>query len=163
MGTICAPAYANIFMDHFHGPFWKKIYLPILRRTPQAHLKFIDDIFFIWTGSKDQLITLSNYLNTSTIPSSLNTRYHNQVSLFRQGSLQQTTTNYTQRFTGKEQTDKNLFHINLKFSISLKNSIPYSQDLRVKRACSTIKNFKLYYSELKQKFNEINTYQLTKN
>ena len=36
----------------------------------------------------------------------------------------------------------------------MKNSIPCSQVLRVKRTCSTIENFKLYCSELKQKFIE---------
>ena len=43
-------------------------------------------------------------------------------------------------------------HINSEHRISLKNSIPYSQVLRVKRTCSTIENFKLCCSELKQKF-----------
>ena len=41
-------------------------------------------------------------------------------------------------------------HINSEHPISLKNSIPYSQVLRVK----TIENFNLYCSEYKQKFIE---------
>ena len=45
-------------------------------------------------------------------------------------------------------------HINSEHPMSLKNSIPYCQVLRVKRTCSTIGNFKLYCSELKQKFTE---------
>ena len=45
-------------------------------------------------------------------------------------------------------------HINSELSISLKDSIPYSQVLRVKRTRSTIENFKFYCSELKQKFLE---------
>ena len=41
-----------------------------------------------------------------------------------------------------------------KHPIALKNSIRYSQVLRVKRTCSTIENFKLYCLKLKQKFIE---------
>ena len=54
----------------------------------------------------------------------------------------------------KETNRQNFLHINSKHPISLKNSIPYSQVLRVKRTCSTIENFKLYCPELKQKFIE---------
>ena len=63
------------------------------------------------------------------------------------------TTNYTQRCIGKKQTDKNFCTL-IQSILYHKNSIPYSQVLRVKRACSTIENFKLFCSELKQKFIE---------
>ena len=59
MGTICKPAYANIFMDHFE----KKYIYPFLEGLSLSYVRFIDDIFFIRTGSKDELITIS------TIPS----------------------------------------------------------------------------------------------
>ena len=60
MGTICAPEYANIFMDHFE----RKYIYPFLEGLSLSYLRFIDNIFFIWTGSKDQLITFLNDLNT---------------------------------------------------------------------------------------------------
>ena len=60
MGTICAPAYANIFMDHFE----RKYIYPFLDGLSIGYLRFIDDIFFTWTGSKYQLITFLNDLNT---------------------------------------------------------------------------------------------------
>ena len=50
-------------------------------------------------------------------------------------------------------TDKQKFlHISSQCPMSLKKSIPYSQVLRVKRTCSTIGNFNLYCSKLKQIF-----------
>ena len=52
MGTICAPAYANIFMDHFEGKYIYKF----LEGFPLRYLRLI--------GTKDQLITFSNDLNT---------------------------------------------------------------------------------------------------
>ena len=61
MGTIYAPPYANIFMDHFE----RKYIYPFLEGLSLSYLRFIDDIFFIWTGSKNQLITFLNDLNTN--------------------------------------------------------------------------------------------------
>ena len=60
MGTICAPSYANIFMDHFE----RKFIYPFIKRFSLIYLTFIDDIFFIWTGSKTDLENFSNQLNT---------------------------------------------------------------------------------------------------
>ena len=77
MGTICTPSYANIFMDHFE----KKYIYPFLQRLSLIYLPFIDDIFFIWTGTKEQLRNcLNNFKNT--ILSSLNIKYHNLASHF---------------------------------------------------------------------------------
>ena len=46
MGTICAPSYANIFMDHFE----RKLIYPLIKTFSLIYLRLIDDIFFIWTG-----------------------------------------------------------------------------------------------------------------
>ena len=43
MGTICAPAYANIFMANFE---WKYIY-PYRKDKTKMFLRFIDDLFMI--------------------------------------------------------------------------------------------------------------------
>ena len=50
--TICAPAYANVFMAYFQEKF---IYLLIDAKT-LLYLRFIDDIFMIWTKSEKDLI-----------------------------------------------------------------------------------------------------------
>ena len=58
----------------------------------------------------------------STISSSSNTRYHNQVSLFFD-KFTSKTTNYTQGFIVKESDRQNLLNNNSEHPISLKNSI----------------------------------------
>ena len=60
MGTICAPSYANIFMDHLE----RKFIYPLIKTFSLIYLRFIDDIFFIWTGSKTDLEKFLNALNT---------------------------------------------------------------------------------------------------
>ena len=59
MGTICAPSYANIFMDHFE----RKFIYPFIKTFSLIYLRFIDNMFFIWTGSKTDLEKLLNKLN----------------------------------------------------------------------------------------------------
>ena len=60
MGTIFAPWYANIFMDHFER---KSIY-PFIKTFSLIYLWLIDDIFFIWKGRKTDLEKFLNKLNT---------------------------------------------------------------------------------------------------
>ena len=50
MGTKCAPSYANIFM----GWFEEKLIFPLLTNLSDFHLRFIDDIFLIWNGTKTE-------------------------------------------------------------------------------------------------------------
>ena len=58
--TISAPAYAKIFMDHFE----RKYIYSLLKGLSLSYLRFIDNIFFILTGSEEQLITFLKDLNT---------------------------------------------------------------------------------------------------
>ena len=59
MDTAVAPNYANLFMDRFETKAlknWSKKSLPWLR--------FIDDIFMIWTHGREELDKFINYLNS---------------------------------------------------------------------------------------------------
>ena len=47
-------------MDHFE----RKYVSPFLQGLSLIYLKFIDDMFFIWTGSKEKLIRNLDELNT---------------------------------------------------------------------------------------------------
>ena len=51
MGNKCAPAYANIFM----GNFEQKFIFALLKEKSLAYQRFINDIFLISTGSKEEL------------------------------------------------------------------------------------------------------------
>ena len=56
MGTICAPAYANIFMAEFE----QKYLYPLIKYKSILFLRYIDDIFMVWTKSEKQLKDLMN-------------------------------------------------------------------------------------------------------
>ena len=58
MGTICAPAYANIFMAEFEQ---KCVYL-LIKDKSILFLRYID-IFMVWTKSEKQLKDFLSELN----------------------------------------------------------------------------------------------------
>ena len=60
IGTICAPSYANIFMDHLERSF---LY-PFIKTFLLIYFRFIDNLIFIWTDSKTDLENYFNELNT---------------------------------------------------------------------------------------------------
>ena len=59
MGTICAPAYVNIFMAQFE----KQHIYPYIKNKSILYLRYIDDIFMIWTGTKQELLIFLENLN----------------------------------------------------------------------------------------------------
>ena len=57
---MCAPSYANIFMNHFE----RKFMYSFIKTFSCSYLRFIDDKFFTWTGSKTDLENFLNGFNT---------------------------------------------------------------------------------------------------
>ena len=62
MGTATAPNYANLFMDRFETKALKTGHLNLY-----VWLRFIDDIFMIWTHGEDNLQQFITYLNGITL------------------------------------------------------------------------------------------------
>ena len=138
MATICAPAYDNVFLD-----LLKENIYPFLGGLLLSYLRFIDDIFFISTGSKDQLITFLNDLNTKH--NSIKFEYkisQSSIPFLDMKAYIKINKLYT-KIHRKETDRQNFLCINSEHLISLKNSIPYSHVLRVKPTCSTIENFQV--------------------
>ena len=63
--TVCTPSYANLFMVQFE----EKYIYPCIKNMSLLYLKCIYDIFIIWEGTKEQLITFINKLNKKKISS----------------------------------------------------------------------------------------------
>ena len=137
-------------MDHFGR---KYIYL-FLDSFSLSYVRFIDNIFFIWTGSKDQLITFLNDLDAKLNSIKLEYKILQSSIPFLDAEVyiksNKLDTNIYRKKTGRQ----NILHINSEHPIWLKSRIPYSQVFRLTYTCSTIENFKLYCSELKEKFIE---------
>ena len=120
MGIICTPAYVNIFMDHFEINY---IY-PLLKWLSLSYLKFIDIVFFIWTGSEDQLTTFLN--NSNEIYNSIKFEYNISQSIipFIDTDVYIKISKLCPKIYRKGTGRQMLLHINLENPISLKKHTP---------------------------------------
>lgn len=148
MGTIMAPEYAIIFMDKIEREF-----LNTQHKKPLVWWRFIDDIFIIWPHSSEELksftTALNDYHHTIKFTFTINKRSVNFldtiVNLDDNGNL--TTTLY------KKPTDANLYlHYSSHHPKHQKDSIPYSQALRIRRICSKKEEFTAHAENLQRNF-----------
>ena len=61
MGARCSPNYSNIYMAKWEEKF---VYKTAFWRYIRCWLRYIDDIFMIWVGSKQKLNEFLKYLNS---------------------------------------------------------------------------------------------------
>ena len=59
MGTKCVPTYANTFMSEFE----ERCIYSLIKNKSSSCLRFIDDIFMVWTKSEYQLKFFTNEIN----------------------------------------------------------------------------------------------------
>ena len=151
MGTICAPAYANIFMAQFE----KQHIYPYIKNKSILYLRYIDDIFMIWTGTKQELLIFFENLNSKhkTIKFEHNIS-HSRIS-FLDTLIYIDKNNTLQTTLYRKPTDQQSYlHAHSDHPKSLKRSIPYSQALRIKTICFTLTEYKKHRAILKQNFIE---------
>ena len=144
--ATCAPAYANIFMVQLE----KQHIYPYIKNKSMLQLRYIDDIFMIWTGTKQELLTFLEKLDSKhkTI------KFEHKISHINISFLDTLiTTTLVKTTLYRNPTDQQSYrHPNSDHQKSLKISIPYSQVLRIKTICSTLTGYKKHCGILKQNF-----------
>ena len=145
IGTKMAPAYANLFMDRLERTLISepriKLYL---------WLRYIDDVFMMWTGSEQELIEFLNYMNEAhaTIKftwswSKEKVNYLDVQVINNQGKIE------TDLYTKPTDKHQYLFHTSC-HPRGCKQGIPYAQALRLRRICSTEAAFNKRSDELRK-------------
>ena len=87
-------------MDHFK----RKFIYPFIKTSSLIYLRFIDDIFFIWAGSKRDLEKFLNELNAKQ--SNLNMKYRKKEFHFWIPKYILKTINYIPKYLERKQTAK---------------------------------------------------------
>jgi len=149
MGTICAPSYAKIFMGRFES---ERIY-PKIESIIQSYLRYIDDVFLIWTGSKEEferfVVELSKCHESIKFDYEISDKLVNfldtAVYITEDGTLK------TKLHT-KPTDRQNYLHHKSAHPNPLLKSIPFGQALRVKRICSEEDEYKSSIKQLKDSF-----------
>ena len=147
IGTKFAPPCTCIFMDKMETSFLKTQQL-----QPFIWLRYVDDIFFIWTHGEEQLKLFLKDLNEFhpdlkfTYETSQNSANFLDINVsLKDGAI----------FTDLHirPTDGHQFlHYKSSHPNHIKNSIPYSQALRISRLCSSQEDFSAHISNLKDWF-----------
>ena len=143
IGTKFAPTYANIFMAGLEKRIFEEFQL-----EPFLWLRFLDDIFCIWTHGEEKLIEFFNYLNN----------FHETIKFTMEKSttminfLDVTVTNDNGKLTTDlytKPTDTHQYlHAKSCHRSSTKRAIPYGQAVRIKRICSNENTLKERLNEL---------------
>ena len=151
MGTICAPAYTNIFMAEFE----KQHIYPYIKNKSILYLRYINDIFMIWIWTKQELLILLEKLNSKHKTIKFEHKISHITISFLDKLIYKVKNNTLQTTLYRKPTDQqSYFHKYSDNPKSLKISISYSQALRIKTICSTLTEYKKHCAILKQKFIE---------
>ena len=128
MGTICAPAYANIFMEKI-----KKLYIyPYLRDFSTYFCRSIDDIVLLWNGTESELIKFIDNLNIKYPAIKFEFTYSGTSISFLVTKVYKNENGTLCNTIYRKPSDyRNLLHFQSVHPKALKDSIPYSQALRI--------------------------------
>ena len=133
MGTVAAPSYAIIYISAFED---KYIY-PTIEKDCLFYGRYIDDIFLIFKGSEEDFTKFAQNLNT--IHKSIKFDYEiSKTSIsFLDTCVYIDKNRRLQTTLHIKPTDThNYLHYKSAHPKHLKNSLPYSQGLRLRRICS---------------------------
>ena len=150
MGTKMAPSYAILYMANF-----EQHALTTYRLRPKLWIRYIDDIFLIWQHGNQELELFVEFLNTIngtirfTCESDPEKLPFLDVTVIRGEDNKMDTTLYI------KPTDAQAYlHYSSEHPATTKNSIPFSQFLRIRKICSKIEDYNYHASRLYNIFKE---------
>ncbi|OCU00208.1 hypothetical protein XELAEV_18005984mg [Xenopus laevis] len=137
MSSNVAPLYANTYM-HMYETTKHILGHPLFRQYGDYYRRYIDDLFFLWYGSKEDLVNLVDDLNQ--IPSNIWFKVHNdpeQIQFLDVTVYKDKGNNKLQTKIYQKATDRNsLLHYTSSHPKLLLESLPKSQMMRVVRLTS---------------------------
>ena len=147
IGTKRAPTYACIYMDEFENEF-----LSLRSDKPLVWLRYIDDVFFIWTHGEKELPKVMEDINSHQPSIKFTYTFSKNCVPFLDLDVQlsgaELTTNLHIMPTGRHQ----YLHFTSSHPNHTKRFIVYSPALRVSRICSRKCDFHKHISEMKTWF-----------
>ncbi len=117
--------------------------------------RYIDDLFFIFSGSEQQLIAFHNYLNTTNPNIELSLEYSSteihfldlNITVDQQGKLHSSIY--------RKSTDRNtILRADSFHPKSLISNIPYGQFKRLRRICDNDTDFELQAKDMYHRFEQ---------
>ena len=141
IGTICAPTYASIFMSEFEERY---IY-PLIKNKSSSYLRFIDDVFMAWVKSENELKAFINEISKKHHSIKFDFKFCKEKIEFLDTLVYK---DHSNRLQLSIISITNYLYVKSAHPLSLKESIPYSQALRIERVCSTFDESKEHSNDL---------------
>ena len=133
MGTRAAPSYSNIFMGKFEDQF---VYKSRWYRFIRFWGRYIDDIFFIWTGTIESLKSFLKHMNSVHPTIKFTAKYSKHEVNFLDTTVRKHQNGSLSTDVYQKPTDNPAYlHKKSAHDHKPKQSIPYSQALRLRRIC----------------------------
>ena len=111
--------------------FEKKNIYPYIKDTSLLSLRYVDDIFTIWNGTKEQIITFINKLNKKYKTIKFEYEISSQIIQFLYTMVYKDKENNLQTTLHRKPTDQQSYlYAKSEHRSTLKNSIECSQTLR---------------------------------
>ena len=136
MGTKAAPGLDNCFMGNFEEEYTYKY-----RLKPLLYLRYLDDIFLIWQHTEIELDAYAAYLN-NCLPTIKFTVEKSKNSVCFLDTIVKIVDNIIETDLYSKPTDAhNYLLYKSAHPKNCKDSIPYSQFLRIRRICTKITDY----------------------
>ena len=135
MGTRVAPTYANLFMAHFEE---KYIYS---NSKPRIWFRFTDDIWGIYSGDKISFDNFVQRINSVHSAIKFSGEFSNSEVDFLDVTTYRKGDKILSRLFCKPTDSHSYLEFNSCHPPQNKNSIPYSQFLRIRRDCTEWEDF----------------------
>ena len=147
IGTKFAPSYACIFMDRVESDF-----LASEEIQPWVWLRYIDDIFFVWTEGEEKLREFLERLNSFHPNLKFTFDYSTKQVNFLDLIVSTQNNEFVTDLYCKPTDCHQFLHYDSCHPTHTKSSIIYSQGLRIRRLCSDDLSFERHMSNLGQWF-----------
>ena len=145
MGTKCAPTYASIFM----GLFEETHILPRIKDQILLYVRYIDDIFFLWKGTEEDLNKFLRTVNELHPTIKFDFVYSKSKSVFLDCNISLTDRKLKTSVFSKPTDQKAYVHSKSYHPQATKEAIAYGQALRLRRICNEEADFREAANKLK--------------
>ncbi|CAJ0941415.1 unnamed protein product [Ranitomeya imitator] len=153
MWASCAPSYANLFLGAWEREIFSSNPVP---GSENIHhwMRYIDDVWFIWEGPRQELDLLMTRLNTNELNIKLTYKVGRELEFLDILIQTAPSGNLTTEVFRKPTATNTLLHATSLHPRATIKGIPTGQFLRLKRICSDNYSFEEQAKTMRQRFRD---------
>ena len=154
MGSKMAPSFASLYVGHFESEtIFREARNPFFNYISNWK-RYIDDIFFTWSGTEKQLKDFHHFMNTNNNNLTFTLEFDKYKMNFLDIMVCKDSTKLYSNLYRKS-TDRNtILHGDSFHPIALKRSLPVSQFNRIRRICTKDTDYRTQAEDLSNRFQQ---------